>query len=194
MISNFHFNFTNFCVIICCFFLTKLLTSAVCSCHVTYAFQGESTLYSCMNVNELLAQSRCEIWSLSNCSWTRTHNHLVHKPTLNHLPSLECGFTLKRVRDMKRTYSQMHRRDKYWQYSSIIKKIIRVFVYVLSGYGFESSCSHLHFRFCACFEQGFQCLLCVCFRQLWIVDSLWNSYVTWEEHTVKCIVQISICS
>ena len=27
----------------------------VCSCHVTYAFQSESTLYSCLNVKELLA-------------------------------------------------------------------------------------------------------------------------------------------
>ena len=29
-----------------------------------------------------------------------------------------------------------------------------MFVYELSGSGFESSCSHLNFRFCACFEQG----------------------------------------
>ena len=29
-----------------------------------------------------------------------------------------------------------------------------VFIYELSGYGFESSCSHLNFRFCACFKQG----------------------------------------
>ena len=27
----------------------------VCSYHVTYALQGESTLYSCLNVKELLA-------------------------------------------------------------------------------------------------------------------------------------------
>ena len=26
----------------------------VCSCHVTYAFQSETTLYSCLNVKELL--------------------------------------------------------------------------------------------------------------------------------------------
>ena len=36
----------------------------VCSCHVTYAFQGESTLYSCLNVKELLARSRREIWKI----------------------------------------------------------------------------------------------------------------------------------
>ena len=60
----------------------------VCSYHVTYAFQSEFTLYSCLNLKELLAQSRREIWSLSDC----------------------------------------------W-----------VFVYELSGSGYESSCSHLRY-------------------------------------------------
>ena len=49
----------------------------VCSCHVTYAFQSESTLYSCLNVKELLARSRCEIWRWSDCNWTRTQNHIL---------------------------------------------------------------------------------------------------------------------
>ena len=43
---------------------------------------------------------------LSDCNWTRTHNHLlVRKRTLNHLErvTIGCGFTLKRVRDMTRT-------------------------------------------------------------------------------------------
>ena len=56
-----------------------------------------------------------------DCNWTRTHNHLVRKRTLNHLvnhfapvsskefldirATIECRFTLKRVRDMTRTYS-----------------------------------------------------------------------------------------
>ena len=34
--------------------------------------------------------------------------------------TIECGFTLKRVRDMTRTYRQMHRTDKYSEHSSII--------------------------------------------------------------------------
>ena len=59
----------------------KCLT--VCSYHVTYLFQSESTLYSCLNVKELLAQNRCKIWSLSDCSGIQTHNHLVCKWTLN---------------------------------------------------------------------------------------------------------------
>ena len=29
-----------------------------------------------------------------------------------------------------------------------------VFIYELNGSEFESSCSHLNFRFCVCFEQG----------------------------------------
>ena len=37
----------------------------VCSCHVTYAFQSECTLYICLNVKELLARNRRDIWSLS---------------------------------------------------------------------------------------------------------------------------------
>ena len=57
----------------------------VCSCHVTYPCQIESILYSCLNVKELLAQSRRQIWSLSDCNWTKTHNHLVRKRTLNDL-------------------------------------------------------------------------------------------------------------
>ena len=63
--------------------LNYILT--VCSCHVMYAFQSESTLYSCLNVKELLARSRRKIWRLSDCKWTRTQNCLVRKRTLNHL-------------------------------------------------------------------------------------------------------------
>ena len=53
----------------------------VCSHHVTYAFQGESTLYICLKIKYLLVQSRCKIWSLSDYNGTRTHNHLVCKWT-----------------------------------------------------------------------------------------------------------------
>ena len=56
----------------------------VCSCRVTYAFQSESTLYTCLNVKELLAPNSPKIWRFSECNWTRTHNHLVRKRTLNY--------------------------------------------------------------------------------------------------------------
>ena len=92
---------------------------------------------SCLNVKELLAWSRHIIWSLSDCNWTQTQNHLVRKRTLNYLAkptkwlscdlstylygTIDCMFlschvrisewihTLKRVRDMIRTYSRFHR-------------------------------------------------------------------------------------
>ena len=35
---------------------------------------------------------------------------------------MECGFTLKGVRDVIRTYSQMHRTDEYLQCNSITLK------------------------------------------------------------------------
>ena len=82
-------------VLITCNLKPQLLKSfsnldfqTVCCYHVTYAFQSESTLYSCLNLKELIAGNRREIWSLSNCNGTRTHNHLVRKRTLNHLDKL----------------------------------------------------------------------------------------------------------
>ena len=49
----------------------------LCFSHLTNAFQSESALYSCLNVKELLAQNRRNIWSLSNSNGIRIHNHLV---------------------------------------------------------------------------------------------------------------------
>ena len=56
--------------------------------YVTYVFQGESTLYSCLNAKELLAWNRRYIWSLSDCNGIRIHCHLVRKRTFNHLVKL----------------------------------------------------------------------------------------------------------
>ena len=56
--------------------------------NVTYAFQGESTLYSCLNVKELLDRNRRDTWRLSDCKGTQTHRHLVRKRTLNHSAKL----------------------------------------------------------------------------------------------------------
>ena len=82
--------------------ICRLAFQSVCSCHVMYVFQSETTLYVCLNVKELLARSTSEIWSLSDCNWTRTQNWPVWPNGL-------------------------------------------VFVYELSGSGFESSCGHLSF-------------------------------------------------
>ena len=82
--------------------IMKKTNESVCSYHVTYAFHSESTLYGFVNVKEILARSRIEIWSLSGCNLTRTHNHLADKWTLNHFFFLngwvlvyelsDCGF------------------------------------------------------------------------------------------------------
>ena len=71
-----------FRVLICSVHLT------VCSCHIRYAFQSESTFYSWLNVKEHLAGSRCEIWRWSNCKWKRTQNHSVLKWALNRMAKL----------------------------------------------------------------------------------------------------------
>ena len=60
----------------------------VCSGHVTYAFESESTLYNCVNVKELLARSRRKIWSLSDCKLAWTQHDLVCLWTFNHLAQL----------------------------------------------------------------------------------------------------------
>ena len=72
-------NWAGLWLLICTVYLT------VCFYHVTYAFQSESTLYLCLNVKEILAPSRRDIWRLSDCKSTRTHNHFLCKWTLNHL-------------------------------------------------------------------------------------------------------------
>ena len=62
-----------------------------------------------------------------------------------------------------------------------------VFVYELRGSGFESNCSHLNFRFRACFKQGV--LWHSGNYRVWIHSETptWQ----WQEHTIKCTEQIS---
>ena len=60
----------------------------VCYYTVKYTFQSQSTLYSCLNVTELLSLNRCDFWSLIDSSEIRTHNHLARKWTLNRLAKL----------------------------------------------------------------------------------------------------------
>ena len=83
----------------------------VCSYHVTYAFYSESTHCSRLNVIEILAQNSCNIWSLTDFNGNRTHNNLVLKRTPTIKPNWPVGLNG------------------------------RVFVYELSGCGYESHCS-----------------------------------------------------
>ena len=66
-------------------------------------------------------------------------------------------FTLKGVRENRRTHSQINHKDMYTQFNSIISSVwlnCWVFVNELSGCGFETRYIHLNFRYRACFEFG----------------------------------------
>ena len=97
--------------------LTSLYALSVSRTH----FQSESALYSCLNVKELLARNRRDIWSLNDSNWSRTHYHLVRKLILNHLAKLAIWLSC----------------------------IVSTYLYGV----FESRCSHLNFRYRACFKQ-----------------------------------------
>ena len=58
-----------------------LCSCMLSSCHVHVS----STPYSCLNAKDLLAQSRCDILSLSDCNGIRSPNHIVSKLTVKHL-------------------------------------------------------------------------------------------------------------
>ena len=67
------------------------------------------------------------------------------KELLDITANIEYRFTLKRVRDIIRTYSQIHGTDKYLKQSSLLWLVglnHSVFLDELSGCGFESRCSH----------------------------------------------------
>ena len=98
-------------------------------------------------------------WRSSAVAATRTSDFGLasSKEFLDIEATIECGFPLKCVSDMTRTYSQMHRTDKYLEHSSIVWPVWLngwVFDYELSGCGFESSWRHLNFRYRARFQQG----------------------------------------
>ena len=63
LVSNIYFTF--FFPVLIALFTRVLVRIAVCYYHVTYAFQSESTPCSCLNVKELLAWNRRNIWSFS---------------------------------------------------------------------------------------------------------------------------------
>ena len=60
----------------------------VCSYHIKYTLESESTLYICLDFKELRTQNKRNILSLGDVKGPRTNNHLVRKQTLNHLARL----------------------------------------------------------------------------------------------------------
>ena len=72
---------------------------------------------------------------------------LQARSSLTFRQTIECRFTLKLVRDMTITCSQMHRTNRNLQYSSVIWLVWLndwVCAYEQSGCGFESRCCHLN--------------------------------------------------
>ena len=55
---------------------------------MTFVFQSDPTLYSCLNVKEPPAQNKCGNWKLSDTNGIWTQNLLVCKQTLRHLLKL----------------------------------------------------------------------------------------------------------
>ena len=95
----------------------------------------------------------CKIWhNLSLRSYPRKLSllelviDLQSKEFFDIQVTIQCRFTLKRVRDIIRICSLMHHTDNYSHHSSIIWSVWVngwVFVYGLSGCGFRSRCCHL---------------------------------------------------
>ena len=76
-----------------------LVNCKTLSCKTRNILTLSMLVYYNMNSFCLILKVSYTLVCSSDCNWTRTQNHLVHKQTLNH------GFTVKRVRDMTRTYN-----------------------------------------------------------------------------------------
>ena len=63
---------------------------------------------------------RCEVERCAIITYKHGIQELPHELPNDFRVWIECGFTLKRVRDMIGTYNQMHRTGKYSQHSSAI--------------------------------------------------------------------------
>ena len=85
------------------------------------------------SINSYMYQISFFYWFIwfSNRNGIRPHNHLVHNRTVNQLVKLA-----------------------KWLVKWPVWLNGWVFVYEISGCGFESCCCHLNFRYRTCFEQG----------------------------------------
>ena len=148
--------------------------------HCTDNYSQQSWIISSIWLNCWVFESRCRHLNFRYCA-------CFNQGFPWHSGIFRVCIHSERRTNMIRTHSQVHHTCKYSQHSSIICPILEngwVFVYELSGCGFESRCIYLTFRYCPCFEQGVRWYL----RS---ADLLWNAYVTWWEHTVESTVQIS---
>ena len=97
------------------------------------------------------------VYEVSYCGFKCCCRHLPSdfatdssKEFLDIQVTIVCVLNLKCVCDMIRTYSQMHRTDKYWQHSSFIRSLwlnAWAFVYELRDCGLQWRCSEFNFTF-----------------------------------------------
>ena len=77
----------------------------------------------------------------------------------------------------------MHHTDKHSQHNSIIWPVWlngRVFIYELNGYGLQSRCCHLNFRYGTCFKQGVPFDIQAIYR-VWIHSETY----TWHDNNIQ---------
>ena len=135
-----------------CHVRIREMTRTYCQMHHTDKYSQHSSIIWPVWLNVWMF-----VYELSGRGFDPSCNHLnsdfmpaSSKEFLDIHATIECGFTLKRILDMTRTYSQMHRTGNYSQHSSIIWPVWLdgwTFVYELSGCGFKSSCSRLPFLY-----------------------------------------------
>ena len=68
--------------------LMSRLTAVVAQVLFLYHFFTVNDCYDFHAFKGICDSPDCSTHILSDCSWTRIHNHLVHKETLNHLAKL----------------------------------------------------------------------------------------------------------
>ena len=127
--------------------------------HRTDKYSEHSSIISPVGLNGWVF-----VYELSGCGFKSSRSHLNFRFSTCfeqgvpwHSGNYRVSIHFETLCEMIRTYSQMHRTDKYSQHSSIIWPVWLngwVFVYELRGCGIESSCTHLNFRFRFFFEQG----------------------------------------
>ena len=109
---------------------------------------------------------------------THIHTHIHYASSKQRFSCHSGNYRLKthskHVCDMTKINSRLYFPDKYLQHDSIIWPVF-LNDYKLSGCWLESRCSHL-----ITISRLFRARSSLTFRQLQIVDSLWDAYVTWS--------------
>ena len=100
-------------------YINKILHTFIVQFVLLTFFTVKGTNYL-LNLWNILLTEITVITSLLQLKGAKDFAPASSKEFLDIQATVEYGFTLKHVHDMIRTYSQMHRTDKYSQHSSII--------------------------------------------------------------------------